>query len=112
MANDKFISKVVAKIKGDEPAAKAARIQTKAKAAFNTQIALLESKKAEAENVLDDARAGLDDAIYPESLADSNSYIMGIKIAQKGVDAAEEALETIVDSITYYKSVKGETFGE
>lgn len=108
--NDKFITKVVAKIKGDEPEAKAIRIQTKAKAAFNTQIALLESKKAESENTLDDARVSLDNAIYPETLGDSTVYIRGIKIAQEMVDAAADDLEAIEESITYYKDLRGDIF--
>lgn len=108
MAN--FKTKVVAKIKGDEAEAAAVKIESRAKAALNGQIAALESKKVEAEIKLDDARNALDDAKFPAALYDSTTYIHGIKTAQAALDFAEEGVETINESIEYYKKLKEELF--
>lgn len=109
--NDKFKSKVVAKIKGDDAEVQAAKIESRAKAAITGQIAALNSKKVEAGIKLDDAKTALEDAIFPVSLTNGESYVYAIKTAQAAVDTAEDGVDAIKESIAYYESLLAETFG-
>ena len=106
-----FKSKVEQKIKGEEAGVKAGRVEQLAKAAFSGQVASLTSAKVQAEIKLSDAKNRLEDAKYPVSISDTAVYISGIRNAQAEVDARQEEVDSINESIEFYESTSKELFG-
>lgn len=102
----KFAEVVVKKIKGDEAEVLAGKIERKAKSAFTSQIAALQSKKVELEDKKDTALAALEAAIYPDTqIFDSESYVRGVRTAQTGLDAAVDNIAAVDESIEFYEEL-------
>jgi phage I-like protein len=109
---DGFRSKVIAKIKGDEAEVTAVTIEKKSKAALNSQVAALSAEKVDAEIKLDDAEGALEDAKYPGKVLTSEAYLEGLRRAIANVEAAQEVVDEIDESIASYEELIAELFGE
>lgn len=102
----KFQDKVTSLIKGEDAADQASKIERKVKSAFASQLAALASAKVGAELKVEDAEAALDSVLYPITPTfSSDGYILGVKRAQENVDAAEEELKVVEESIVFYDAL-------
>lgn len=98
-----FMKQVVAKLKGDDAEAKAAKISRKGLSAVEGQIAALNSKKVDCEGEVEDATEALDAAKFPtEMITDNMTYIKGIKSAQERLDSKKAELDGVNDSLKYF----------
>jgi predicted nucleic acid-binding Zn-ribbon protein len=101
-----FIKEVIARLKCDEPEAKAAKIARKALSAVESQLAALRARKVDLENNLEDAKEALKNAKYPTEVFVSNQdYIKTIQSAQKACDNSQEELDAVNESITYFEEL-------
>lgn len=102
-----FGKQVLARLKGDDAEVLALKIERKASSAFKGQVAALEAKVVDLENIVADKEEALQNAIYPSALfTDNSSYIASIQRAQASLDEAKENLQQAVDSITYFNKLQ------
>lgn len=107
-----FIKQVIAMAKGDEATVIAAKNERKAISSLKGQIASLEGKKVDAENAVEEAKEALHAAKFPTvQIADSKHYLDNIRTKKAAVDAAQEELDAIEDSIEYWTELHDE-FGK
>lgn len=108
----KFASKVAAKIKGDDALAIGTKIESKVKSLLASQISLLNSKKVDLKLALDDASERLDDVLYPvKTPVDGESYLYQLKSAKGTVEALEDQIEEVDESIEFYNELLDTKFG-
>lgn len=102
-----FVKTVIARLKGDDAEVLALKIERKANSALKGQLAALEAKVVDLENIVADREDALNNAIYPSQLfTDNSSYISSIQRAQASLDEAKENLQQVVDSITYFTNLQ------
>jgi hypothetical protein len=107
-----FVDLVVARLTGDDAQVKAIRIEKKAKSAFKSQIAALEAKIVDAEMHVEEAIEAVNNAIVPASdITDGKRYIEAIVSAQSKLDASQEQLDNLKDSLDYFTNLYKEKFG-
>lgn len=104
-----FVKQVLAAMKGDNDKVIAERNYRKANSAVKGQLSSLESKKVDAEVDLDEAKDALVAAKYPITLIKDNAtYIRTIVKRQEDVDSAQEKLDSINESSTFFKELSDE----
>lgn len=101
-----FIAQVVAKLKGDDAEAKAAKNARKALSAVEGQLAALRAREVDLENNVEDANEALNNAKFPTELITSNTYyIASIQKAQSAYDTAVSSLDEVKESIVYFEKL-------
>jgi|SRR6185312_3546921 len=106
-----FVKAVKARIEGDKVEELAAKNEIKARSAIHLQIALLSSSEVDAKSALEDAKEAYENAIYPTVLiGDGKAYASGIIRAKEAVEAKEEALKQVEDSLEFYNNLLKERF--
>lgn len=101
-----FAKEVLARLKGDNADATAAKISRKAISAFEGQVAALNARKIDQETAVEEAEEALKAAIYPIEMFSSNeSYVRSIANAQQRVDDAKDALAATEKSIAYFTGI-------
>lgn len=104
-----FIQQVIAKLKGDDNEALAAKIARKGISAVEGQIAALKAKEVDDENNVEDAQEALNTAKYPTIMFSNNSqYCNDILIAQDTLSSKEEILKATQDSIKFFEALLSE----
>ena len=102
-----FVKEVMARITGDSDKATAERNYRLASAAIEGQLSTLTGKKVKAEVELETKQENLESAIYPTKLiGDSSDYCRSIGSCQKGIDEAQDKLDSIEDTIDYFEALK------
>lgn len=106
MASKKFLERVVAIIKGDDPEAIGKKIQKRAKAALSAQIAAKEAHTLILEEQLENAKEAQERAVTNSgNLIDNNdSYVLDILRTIRDVVNAEEKLEDHLQDIETLKA--------
>lgn len=106
-----FAKQIVARAKGDDVEALANKNERKARAAFNSQIAALESKIVDDQSAVEDTKEAYDNAIYPtEPITNNTFYIKSIVSAKEAVDNAEANLKSTEESLAFYKKLVKDRF--
>lgn len=101
-----FAKQVLAKLKGDDAAALSEKIARKAISAVEGQLAALRAKEVDLENNVEDANEALESAKYPTTVFTNNQrYIENIQYAQKACDSAQEDLDAVKESISYFETL-------
>ena len=101
-----FVQQVMARLKGDDTAALAAKIARKAVSAVDSQIAALNASQVDAEDAVEEATEALNVAKYPiEEIKDGKNYIRGIQMAEDKLAQATQALEDLNKSIKYFEDL-------
>ncbi len=104
-----FTKQVLGYLTGDTDAVVAAQNERKCNAALNSQIAVLEGKKVDLEEVLADRQEALNKAKYPATkITDGQSWISSVLSAKNRVEDAQSNLDDCTDSIAYYKAILAE----
>jgi hypothetical protein len=99
-----FAEEVIARLKGDEGAAIAAKNERKARSAFNQQISATESAIVDAEVAVEEAGEALADALYPtELIGTTEDYMSSVANAKDKLSAAENKLETLKEQLKFFK---------
>ena len=107
----KFVQEVVAVIKGDDAQALALKIERKAKSAFSQQIASLNAAIVDQEDTVDSALEAYHKALYPETqIEDSRAYVKKIADKKAALDAEQEKLETLQESLQFFTQLEKESF--
>lgn len=102
-----FVKTVIARLKGDDAEILALKIERKANSALKGQLAALEAKVVDLENIVADKEDALQNTIYPSTLfTDNSAYISSIQRAQASLDEAKENLQQVVDSIEYFTNLQ------
>ena len=102
-----FVKTVVARLKGDDAEVLALKIERKANSALKGQLAALEAKVVDLENIVSDKEEALSNAIYPSTLfTDNSAYISSIQRAQTSLDDAKANLQQVVESIEYFTNLQ------
>lgn len=103
---ESFVKEVLARISGDTDKAVAQKNYRLANAAVKGQLSNLDGKQVQAEVDLDTAKENLNAAIYPtEMITDAAEYNRNIVKKQERVDEAQEKLDSITESIEYFKGL-------
>lgn len=101
-----FATKVFNRIKGDDGASLAGKIEKKANSAIKGQQAALDAKVVDLETAVEEAEETFANALYPTNVGNSNqNYVNGILTAQLSVDAAKEKLADANKTKEYWASV-------
>jgi len=101
-----FLKEVMGRLKGDDAEVKGAKITRKAISAFESQIAGLNASLVDAEDNLETKQEELQNTIYPtETFSDNKSYCASIVRAQEAVDAAQENVDNIKESLKFFKGL-------
>ena len=104
-----FVNQVLARLKGDDDKVIAERNHRKAVSAVKGQISSLESKELDCEIAVEEAKENLNEAKYPTTLIkDASDYIARIARKQEALDEAEEKLQSVKDSLSYFKTLQTE----
>ena len=102
-----FVKTVVARLKGDDAEVLALKIERKANSALKGQLAALEAKVVDLENIVADKEEALNNAIYPSTLfTDNSAYIGSIQRAQAALDEAKDNLQHVMESIEYFTNLQ------
>lgn len=102
-----LVKQILAKLKGDDKEALAAKIARKAVSAVDAQLAALNSKKVDTELEIEEAEEQLESSIAPEVMINDNQrYINNIKTSQEVLDKKKEQLEDINTSIKYFTELQ------
>lgn len=104
-----YAKQTIAFLKGDEEGQIVARNERKADAILRGQLSSLDNKKVNAEIEVETAQDNLDRAKFPtELISDGESYLKGIREAQEHLEATQEALAEIEESIEYWTRMQEE----
>jgi len=104
-----FIANVVALLKGDDDKGLAKKIHRTAKSSVKMQIAALENEEIKKETEVENAEEAYHNAIYPTDLiTNTELYTQRIVEKKEALDAANEALETVRESIEFFKGLQSE----
>ena len=106
MTTKKFLERVVAVIKGDDPEAIGKKIQKRAKAAITAQIAAKEAHTLILEESLENAKEAQERAVINSGnlISDNDSYVLGILRASRDVSNAEQKLADHKEDIDTLKA--------
>jgi hypothetical protein len=108
-----LFKEIVARIKGDDAEATAAKVARKAISAFNAQIAAQEAKLVDDQTAVENAETALEDAIYVKEVpTDNKAYCQTIVFAQSRLDNANATLKSTEESITYFKGLLAKVIAE
>jgi seryl-tRNA synthetase len=101
-----FAKEILAKLKGDDPAALSEKIARKAISAVEGQLAALRAKEVDLENEVEDSLEALHNAKYPTTVFTNNqSYIQNIQSYKLRFDESSEKLQEVRKSIIYFESM-------
>jgi DNA repair exonuclease SbcCD ATPase subunit len=97
-----FIKQFVAMVKGDDAEVMAAKVQRKAKAALDSELANLNGELVDKEQALEDAKENLAKAIINNGyeIHDRRSYVRTLLEAEQAITKAEDSLEDLKHTIT------------
>lgn len=97
------MKEILARITGDDNEALAAKIARKAISALEGQVAALNAKLVDDENLVEDRQEALEKAIYPsEMITDNRAYCSNIARCQESLDHAKKQVETTKESTAYF----------
>lgn len=98
-----FIKETIARLTQDDKTVIGEQNYRRVDSGLSGQIATLQGKKIDAENLVADAQEALAKAKYPDyRITDITSYFRSVKQAQEALTSAEQSLEDVVESINYY----------
>lgn len=101
-----FAQQVIARIKGDDAEATAAKIARKALCAVESQISGLNSQINDQEDQVADAKEALDNAIYPSEIFEKGKdYVAAVSRAFEAHAQAESELEDLKTQLKFWKEV-------
>ena len=102
-----FVKQLTARLKQDQDAVVVLKNQRKADSAINSQLAALESKVVDLEEVVENRVEALNDAKYPTTLiTDNKRYVDNIVRAKEALDNAQADLESAKESIVFFKKLQ------
>lgn len=106
MTTKKFLERIIAVIKGDDPEAIGKKIQKRAIAAITAQIAAKEAHTLILEESLENAKEAQERAVINSGnlISDNDSYVLGILKASRDVSKAEQNLADLKEDIDYLKA--------
>lgn len=108
-----FYKEVLARVKGDDAEATAAKVARKAISAITAQIAAQKSQLVDDETAVEDAQEKFNNTLYPSFVpADNRTYCQSIVRAQEVVDAAIAKQKSTQDSIAFYEGLLKKVLAE
>jgi DNA repair exonuclease SbcCD ATPase subunit len=102
-----FIKQFVAMVKGDEAEAIAAKVQRKAIAALDSELANLKGELVDKEQALEDANENLSKAILNNGneISDRKYYVQGLIKAKAQITEAQDSLEDLKHTISVLEGI-------
>lgn len=106
MATKKFLDRVVAVIKGDDPQSIGSKIQKRAKAALTAQIAAKEAHTLVLEEAVETVKEHQEIALLNAGslITDNDSYVLDILRTARNLEEAEDKLKFHKEDIEVLKN--------
>ncbi len=101
-----FFKEVLARVKGDDAEATAAKVARKAISAITAQISAQKAQLVDDEQAVEDSVEKFNNVLYPSHVpSDNKRYCAAVADAQASVDSAQAKLESTQKSIKFFESL-------